>query len=131
MALAALSGILGGASWELAGAAVRRIFKQINKEKPGSLELAALQDDPEALKKFVLYIHDFVEGFRTADPRIRSAVLSEMVINEKVRLHLEECADAGAVESEALAVQRVKDTLNNRPAEEDFRDVWKNIDLSG
>jgi hypothetical protein len=130
MALAALSGIIGGASWELAGAAVRRIFKQVDREKPDSLQVRALQDQ-EKLKKFLLYIQDFVEGLQTADPRIRSAILTEMIITEEVRLNREERAGAGPEEREARAIERVKNTLSDRPTEEDFRDAWKNIDLSG
>jgi hypothetical protein len=131
LALAALSGIVGGASWELAGAAVRRIFRQIDKDEIGRAEVKALQDSEE-LKKFVLYIQDFVEVFRAADPRISGAVLTEMVIDEQVKLHLEEGAGTGATEdSEALAVERVKHALNDRPNEEDFREAWKNVDLSG
>lgn len=130
MALAALSGIIGGASWELAGAAVRCIFKQIDREKPDSLQVKALQD-PEKLKKFLLYIQDFVEGLQAADPRIRSSVLTEMVINEELKLSPEERAGASPEGREALAIKRVKVTLNDRPTEEDFRDAWKNIDLSG
>jgi hypothetical protein len=130
MALAALSGILGGASWELAGAAVRRILKQSDREKSDLLQVKALQDE-EKLKKFLLYIQDFVEGLQAADPRIRSAVLTEMVINEAVRLNLEERAGTGPKGSEARAVENVKSILNDPPNEEEFRDAWKNIDMSG
>lgn len=130
MALAALSGIIGGASWELAGVAVRRIFKQVEKEKPDSLQVRTLQDQ-EKLEKFVRYLQDFVEGLQAADPRIKSAIFTEMVINEAVRLNIEERSGPAPEGFEARAIERVKNTLSDRPTEEDFRDAWKNIDLSG
>ncbi len=130
MALAALSGIVGGASWEIAGAAVRRIIKQAAKEKAESSELNAFEDEKE-FKQFLIYIQDFVEGFRNTDPRVRSAVLTEMVINEKVRLHLEEGYRGAPEEENTLAMRRVKSILQDVPSKEDFHEVWKNIDLSG
>jgi hypothetical protein len=124
-----LSGIVGGAAWELAGAAVRRIFKQIDKTELDRAEVKALQD-PEELKKFVLYLQDFSELFRTVDPRISGAVLTEMVVDEQVKLRLKEEAGSGTAGSELLAAERVKHALNDRPSEKDFREAWKNIDLS-
>ena len=133
MALAALSGIIGGVSWELAGAVVRRILKQLNRSADGRGDAEAVRvfTDQSQFEKFALYIEAFAWALQDSDPQVRSAVLNEMVIDEKVRLHLEEGFRGSAEEDRALAVERIKGMFREPPGEEAFREIWKNIDLSG
>ena len=78
--LAAISGLVGGASTELAKRAIAKIRKQVAADPElKDLDEAKLILDEEEFKKLTLYVTDFLTGMDNVPREVKAAIIEEMV----------------------------------------------------
>lgn len=73
IALAALGGIIGNATYELTKRAISRIVAQLRKK--GDHEVLASQDEFEL---FIRYVEEYERGMPSATPKVRRKVMMEV-----------------------------------------------------
>lgn len=84
IALAAASGIAGGAAYDVVKQVIRHIadfVKQRGSQKQ-QRKIFALIDDEENMKKFLQYIDEYYTCFENINEGVRNAIFEEMVVDK-------------------------------------------------
>jgi hypothetical protein len=124
VALAALSGIVGNGSTALIRSAIQRIVQKARREQLGRIEreINVLIDD-QKFAKFIQYLADYSSGLPDIDPRVKRAIVVEMVIDSYLRPEYSEFYTAIAEQQRSSAAHE-KLSINNRPDPTDFTGAW-------
>lgn len=84
IALAVISGIVGGASYDAAKAALRKIldFAGQKGRRGEESRIFSLIDNREDMELFLRYIDEYYTSFDEIDEAVRNAVFEEMVVDQ-------------------------------------------------
>lgn len=134
VALAAIGGVICGASFELFKVVLKKIVSQFqqhpNKDK---LPCIHILEDQVKVNVFLSYINDYYLGLKDVDKEVRNAIIHEMTVHEAVRIVEEEPNLKFPEDLEYLnkkAEKRAIDRINSRISEKDLKEIWKQIDIS-
>jgi hypothetical protein len=86
-ALAALSGIIGNASFETVKLVIRKIIAFANSHSPArSRPMLINGDDEQHLHTFLSNLQDFANGMQNVDPWVRHVIVEEMLVDQSTNL---------------------------------------------
>lgn len=128
--LAAISGLVGGASTELAKRAIAKIRKQVAEEPElRDLDEAKLMLDEEEFKKLTLYTVDFLTGMENVPREVKAAIIEEMLMERAVEIvtrrdEAEELSESQSPVIDAAEELKEEDLVSQA----DFEDMWKDIE---
>ena len=130
--IAALSGIIGGASYDLVKKIISKIMGSSNSRAEGIDEAKIKICNNRDIKVFIQYIQEFHEGKSTAIPEIKWEVKKERII-KKLEHTLFPKFNKGAKLSrktihEALRTAFEKDQDDDKPEPSDFEAFWSDVD---
>jgi hypothetical protein len=135
LALTVIGGVLGGASYEMAKFATKKIISKISSESENDkIANALIVLSQEEFEKLEAYILDYYEGLNDINPEIRGALFEEMVAHEMENVVEEERDPERLKDYQYLiskAIPRVEKKFSKRITEKEFKEMWKAIDLSG
>jgi hypothetical protein len=130
VALAVISGLIGGASTELAKRVIAKIKKQV-AEKPElrDLDEAKLVLNEEEFKKLTLYVTDFLTGMENVPRGVKAEIIDEILIDRAVEIlsrkdEAEKQSEPQSPTSEAVEELREENLFSQA----DFDDMWKDIE---
>jgi hypothetical protein len=124
--LAAISGIIGGASLDLAKHAVAKLRMQIAAEPElKDLEQAKVVLNEEEFRKLLVYVADFLKGMENVPPEVRAAIINEMIMDRAVELmeRREGASESRSPIEDAVEELNKEDLLDQA----DFEDMWKRM----
>ena len=81
IALAALSGIIGGISYDIVKKVLLKITNKIRQLHLDTKRINKFANHEEEFHKLIRYIEDFRNGFEKVHPKIRNAILQEIQID--------------------------------------------------
>lgn len=130
--LAVVSGLIGGASTELAKRAIAKIRKQVAEEpKLRDLDEAKLVLDEEEFKKLTLYVVDFLNGMENVPQEVKAAVIEEMLTDRAVEIltRKDEAEELGDLrQPKARRLEAAKELQGEDLVDQAaFEDMWKDI----
>jgi hypothetical protein len=133
--LAALSGIVGNATYDAIKAAIKKIAKKNETVEDVSNKTAwQFLDDAEEFRIFIQYIKDYYNYLDSVEPQLRSAILTELVIDKKIEtrygLVLPTVETSNNAHSEKITEKEivVRSLVQERPDEEQLLEIWKRIE---
>lgn len=129
MVLAAISGLIGGASTELAKRAIVRIREQVAAEPElRKLDEAKIILDEEEFSKLLLYVTDFLNGMDNVPREVKSAIMEEMVTQRAVEVIARKREAGEALGSRSPVSEAAEELKKDNPLESaDFAHMWKDI----
>ncbi len=124
--LAAISGMIGGASWDLAKHVVAKLRTQIATEPElRELDQAKLILNDEEFGKLLVYVADFLKGMENVAPEVRAAIIDEMIMERAVELM---GRGEGATESTSPVAGAIEElNKENLLDQAEFEDMWKRM----
>ncbi|MGI9048337.1 MAG: hypothetical protein ACR2GU_02995 [Rubrobacteraceae bacterium] len=132
VALAVISGLIGGASTELAKRAIAKLRKQVAEEPElRDLDEAKLVLDEEEFKKLTLYVVDFLNGMENVPQEVKVSIIEEMLVNRAVEIlarrdKAEELGDLRQPRARRLeAAKELQE--EDLVGQADFENMWKDI----
>lgn len=133
LALAALSGIVGNASFELTKTVINKIKAQISKGLSDSdKEERLIISSEKEFSIFIQYLDDYRNGLANTDPAVRKAIMNEIEVDEAMKheafTKIKDMNDLNLVLAEAKENSISK--ISSPISEEDFAGMWKYIDHS-
>ena len=82
---------------------------------------------------FLSYLGDYYAGLNNIDEKVRNSIIHEMIVHESEKIIEEEPELKFPEAREYLykkAKVRVRNKINSRISEEEWMEIWKNVDLS-
>ena len=124
--LAVISGLIGGASMELAKLAFSKIRRQIIAEPElHDLDDAKLVLDEKEFEKLLLYLMDFLDGMDNVAPEVKSAIIGEMIVDRMVEMRKRSSSNSPD-QTPAKAADELKQ--EDLLSQAEFENMWKYLD---
>ncbi len=128
IALAALTGIIGGASY----AFVKKVIRKIGEKMPNvaggcDKKLYNLLNDDKKLENFIQYIEDFHSGFPRLNQKIKGVIIQEILTNKASEISEERKAKK-KIDAKRVAAEAIRSViLKVRPQRSDYKDFWNRL----
>ena len=135
LALTVIAGVVGNASYDIAKFATKKLISKISSESENAkIPCAYIVLTQEEYKQFESYILDYYAGPKNISPEIRAALIDEMIVHE-IENVAEETKEPELLRDQRYlmseAVPRAKKRFSKRITEEELKEMWKAIDMSG
>ena len=130
LAIAALSGIVGNASYETLKRAFQKIKARMFVLRPSMAQKFdwSVVEEEEKMKHFFKLLEEFKRGMPDINERVRLMILHEMAIDYKVSQRYN--AHPDSEEEQKAATQRLAEqgTLRKPPLLEEFAEFWDEME---
>lgn len=146
LALAAVSGIVGGLAYDVVKKAMVKIIDTVAKKEMKHTEnsVLALIRDRKKLDQFIQYVSAYYACFDSMEEEVQRAVMEEMLVDKlsptleqqllsaNPNMDVEEMKDLAILSDEEIfrGMLEVRRDIQRRYrlGPEDFQDFWKNVD---
>lgn len=145
IAVAVLSGILGGVAYDIVKKVIIKIseFVKGNGSKEEKSKIFSLIDSEEDMNKFIQYIDEYYRSFENIDEEVRDAIFEEMIVDkmsttleniitQNADINMDEIKEISPFSEEeifkSMIEVRRKTDMRERNKNTMFSDFWENID---